>query len=145
MKLAFSTGLPVRSLSQFKMFGVAGLFITALLASVSSASIETRQSLARVISACTTPNTVALTFVSLFFFVARLKANGLRMMDHGYTSKEIYCFYRLLLHSYGQWSSQQLVDTLDAAGAIGTFFFSMFRIPAYSIMMADSSCRREQL
>jgi hypothetical protein len=44
----------------------AGLFVTALLVAVSAASIQQRQE-ARVISSCTVPNTVALTFVSVSF------------------------------------------------------------------------------
>ena len=36
------------------------------------------------------------------------------MMVHKYTSKELQCFFRPILYSYGQWFSQQVVDTLDA-------------------------------
>jgi len=60
-----------------------GFFVVSLLAAVTSAQ------LANVISSCTTPNTVALTF------------------DDG-----PYIFH------------QDIVNTLDAAGAKGTFFFN---------------------
>jgi len=67
----------------------AGFFVIALLAAVSSASIIQKRQLPKVISSCTTPNTVALTF------------------DDG-----PYLY------------NKKIVDTLDAAGAIGTFFFN---------------------
>jgi len=69
---------------------VSGFFVIALLAAVSSAaSIQKRQQLANVISSCTVPNTVALTF------------------DDG---PYIYL--------------QNIVDKLDNAGVVGTFFFN---------------------
>jgi len=72
------------------MFAVGFFVITLLAASrVTSTSIQKRQQLANVISSCTTPNTVALTF------------------DDG-----PYIYH------------QGIVDTLDAAGAKGTFFFN---------------------
>jgi len=66
-----------------------GFFAIALLAAVSFASIQERQKLATVITSCTTPNTVALTF------------------DDG---PYIYL--------------PTVVDHLNAAGAVGTFFFN---------------------
>ena len=67
--------------------------IIALLAAVSSASIQRRQE-ANVITSCTTPNTVALTFVSVFlpFFQSPFNAFDPRTMDHISTCKEICCF-----------------------------------------------------
>lgn len=72
-----------------------GFFVVALLAAVSSASIQKRQ-LANVISSCTTPNTVALTFVSVFFsfFQSPFNAYGdIRTMVHIPTSKEILLYH----------------------------------------------------
>ena len=76
-------------------------FLTALLAVVSSASIQRRQQ-ANVITSCTTPNTVALAFVSVFlsFFQSPFtNAFDPRTMAHISTCKEICCFTTLILES----------------------------------------------
>lgn len=72
-----------------------GSFVIALLATVSSGQ------LADVISSCTTPNTVALTFVSvLLFFKIPLNAYNPRMMVHISTSKKQVASLSLILESH---------------------------------------------
>ena len=113
-----------------------GSFVIALLAIVSSGQQ------ADVISSCTTPNTVALTFVSVFpsFFQSPLNVYNPRMTVHIYISKEIRCFATLILDSHLHfWFSQEIVNTLDAAGVVGTFFFSMFMMSTY-VSFNDAWC-----
>lgn len=76
------------------MFAV-GFSVIAFLAAVTSAQ------LANVISSCTAPNTVALTFVSVFlsFFKSPFNAYDSRMTVHISTSKEMGCFTMLMLVS----------------------------------------------
>lgn len=124
---------------QFRMVAIARVLIVALLAVVSSASMQTRQQKARVISSCTVPNTVALTFVSLFFFVTYLTVYRSRMMAHGYTCNEIYCFFMPTLFSW-TFNPVKTLSILSMLQARRELFFSVrLEPPTYRPMMADSS------
>jgi hypothetical protein len=64
---------------------LAAVFVTCLAVLVSASPTEKRQSLAQVITKCTKPNTVALTFVRLssLYVTCLAPTSQIRMMDLG--------------------------------------------------------------
>ena len=128
------------------LYNLVFIFYLVLLVFAAPA-LEERQSLANVITSCTVPNTVAITFVGtllLLVITGALTKCWLRM-----TVPTIICQPTILsIHGTMNWhltSRDDLNSILLANNAVATFFFSTFSLLTKLSYWCRNLIRRQQL
>lgn len=122
------------------IFGKLSLYVALAFASLGSAQ------LASVVTKCTVPNTVALTFVSLMVshvHLIRYFSHACRTTAH--TSTCTFPSYSTLTRHLTLNIRYDISKALIAAGAKGTFFFNgnncmFFSFPSFHCHIHTASC-----